>query len=232
MRTKTLTPEIILQHCRFFAAVRGASRDRLVNMAVLRRYERNTVIFNQGDPCPGVFVVGTGLVRVFLVGASGKEQVLHLVPPGSTFAEVAAIGGFDCPAFADTVEPSTCLLLPNDPFRRALQDDHTLCLQLLVSFSGWVRHLVGLLEDITLRDAAGRVARHLLTGADASGHTVHWRSPKKHLASHLNLTSETLSRTLRRLTEAGLITENEAGIVTIVQPEQLQAVADGLFPGW
>jgi CRP/FNR family transcriptional regulator len=201
-------------------------------MAVLRHYERGTIIFNQGDPCPGVFVVGTGLVRVFLVGTSGKEQVLHLVSPGGTFAEVAAVGGFDCPAFADAVEATTCLLLPNQPFRKALYEDHALCMQLLSGFAGWVRNLVGLLEDITLRDAAGRVARYLLEAAEAPGHTVRWRSPKKHLASYLNLTSETLSRTLRRLTEAGLIVESEEGILTIVLPEQLRAVADGMFPGW
>lgn len=121
----------ILANCRFFAAVRGPSLDRLRSMAIVRSYERGHTIFRQDDPCPGVFVVGTGLVRVFKTSPAGKEHVLHLVAPGGTFAEVAAIGGFDCPAFAEALEDSTCVLLPAGPFARALQEDHQLCLQLM-----------------------------------------------------------------------------------------------------
>ncbi len=216
----------ILDRCRFFGEVRGESRARLVAMAVLKRYDRGETVFHVGDPCPGVFIVGDGAAKVFLVGASGREQILHFVTPGNTFAEVAAIGGFDCPANAAAVEASTCLLLPNGPFRQALQDDHQLCLQLLRSFAGWVRHFVGLLEDITLRDAAGRLARYLLLQPEDGDGGIKLPGLKRHLAEHLNLTSETLSRTLRRLTDAGLITEDEHGIA-IADRAGLEKVASG-----
>ncbi len=225
-----MTPETILSSCRFFTAVEGESRQRLIAMAELCSFTAGERVFTAGDPCPGVFIVGKGLVRVYRLAPSGKEHVLHLVAPGNTFAEVAAIGGFDCPASAEAVEPTMCLLLPNDPFRAALSEDHPLCLQLLVSFSGWVRHLVGLLEDITLRDAAGRVARYLLDCADSPNGSVHLLGLKKHLASHLNLTSETLSRTLRRLSNAGLISEDESGDLVVREPERLGQVAQGMFP--
>ena len=59
--------------------------------------------------------------------------------------------------------------------------------------------------------ASGRVARHLLEADHSDGReTFTLPVMKKDLASHLNLTSETLSRTLRRLSESGLI-RNEPG---------------------
>lgn len=216
----------ILAACPLFKAVREPALSRLRSMALLRFYEQGALIFRQGDPCPGAFVVGSGLVRIFKTAASGKEHVLHLISPGNTFAEIAAIGGFDCPAFAEALEPTTCAILPTEPFGRLLRDDHQLCLQLLVGMAGWVKHLADLVEDITLRDAIGRVARHLTTLADAHTGIVRLPSFKRHLASHLHLTSETLSRTLRRLDEMGLI-ESDGDQLTVKNLGALSELAEG-----
>lgn len=223
----TLDASTILSNCRFFFAVKGPSLQRLREMALLKTYPQGTLIFRQADPCPGVFIVGTGLVRIFKTAPSGKEHVLHLVPPGGTFAEVAAIGSFDCPAFAEALEDTTCALLPASPFAKALRDDHDLCFGLLMSMAGWVKHFTGLVEDITLRDAAGRVARYLLSIANPTDGSVQLPSLKKHLASHLNLTSETLSRTLRRLTELDLIESTTDQRLAILDSKSLAALAEG-----
>src|SRR5690606_17850811 len=114
----------------------------LVAMAVPKRFERSEQIFQQGDTPPGMFVVTAGQVRIFKLAPNGKEHVLHLAGPGDTFAEVAVMGGYPCPAFAEAVEPCQCLLLPLTPLRRALDHDHDLCRQLLTSMSRWVRHFV------------------------------------------------------------------------------------------
>ncbi|MCP4590846.1 MAG: Crp/Fnr family transcriptional regulator, partial [bacterium] len=129
------TAQYIITNCRFFSEVRGDSLERLVSLARIRHYAKGELVFRQGEPCPGVFVVGSGAVRIFKTAPSGKEHVLHFVSPGLTFAEVAAIGGFACPAFAEATADTSCVLLPIDPFRRALQDDHELCLQIMSSMA-------------------------------------------------------------------------------------------------
>ncbi len=219
----------ILARCGLFRSLTPASLAKLAGFSIVRNYPRGHVIFHQGDPCPGIFVVGRGVVRVTKLAPSGKEHVLHLAYPGMTFAEVAAIGRFDCPASADTAEDSQCVLIPQQRLLHALETDHALCLQLMNGFAGWVRHLVGLLEDIVLRDAAGRVARHLRQAGGESG-VVTLPMLKKDLASHLNLTSETLSRTFRRLADAGLIETVDSQRIRIVAPDKLSAVAAGLPP--
>ena len=218
-----------LAGCAFFSEVDGPTRKRLVRMAVRREYGKGEVIFRDGDPAPGVFVVANGLVRVFKLAPSGKEHVLHLAGPGMTFAEVAVLGSFPCPAFAEALEETACVLLPIEPFMRALRDDHQLSLQILSSMAMWVKSLVSLLEDIVLRDAAGRVAGYLLQAQTEQGAAISLPGLKKHIASHLNLTSETLSRTLRQLRDERLISETEAGLV-IHDAHGLQRIAEGFFP--
>jgi CRP/FNR family transcriptional regulator len=221
----------IIKRCRFFHGLSKDSLDRLSQMSRIKRFQRGETIFREGEPCPGIFIVGQGAVRIYKNAPTGKQHVLHLVYEGMTFAEVAAIGQFNCPADAEAIQSTVCVLLPRDRFLREIRNDHSLCLQLLASMSHWVRHLVGMLEDIVLRDATSRVARHLLR-SDLAGEARDSRAPvlKRDLASHLNLTSETLSRTLRRLSEAGLIETPDPHQIKIINRVALEDVAGGLPP--
>jgi CRP/FNR family transcriptional regulator, dissimilatory nitrate respiration regulator len=220
----------ILKSCPFFAQV---DHERLVGLAQItriRKFSKGQMIFRQGESCPGVYVVASGMVRVFKVAPNGKEHVLHLLGPGNTFAEVAAIGGFNCPANAEAVADSSCALIPLEPFRKALHEDHQLCLQMMIGLTFWVRHFLSLMEDVVLRDAAGRLARFLLEATPEADGTVRLPTLKRHVASHLNLTSETFSRTLSRLIESGLVVELDNHRVQLLDAERLRSIADGFFP--
>ena len=222
-------PEI-LEDCRLLSAVTPRSFQRLVAMARLVRFAKGERIFDEGEPCPGFYAIGSGLIRIFKLGPGGKEHVLHIVGPGDTFAEVAAIGKFDLPASAEAIDPAVCALVPMEPFRQALESDHRLCLEMMAGMAGWVKHLVGLMEDVVLRDAAGRIARFLLETQVGPDGAIALPGLKRHVASHLNLTSETLSRMLRRLADAQLIALPDATHIRLLDPARLRQVAQGLFP--
>ena len=221
----------ILSRCRFFRGLSPESLQRIGAMARLVRFRKGQTVFRQGDECPGTYIVGSGLVRIYKIAPTGKEHVLHFASEGMTFLEVASMGQFPCPAHAQALEDTVCALLPQQPFLRALRSDHGLCLQLMGSMAAWVRELTGLLEDIVLRDATGRVAQYLLRRQGSSG-DAEFRLPtlKKELASHLNLTSETLSRTFRRLVECRLIEMPDPQVIRIIDPSGLSDVARGLLP--
>lgn len=222
--------EQILSLCPIFARVQGISRARLMKMAQLKTFAMGERIVDEGQPCPGVFIVGRGLVRIYKLSPNGKEHVLHMAADRETFLEVASIIDIPCPAFVEAIEDTECALLPDAAFRQALQEDHQLCLQLLGGMAMRVRQFVGLLENIVLRDALSRVARHLLTLSDQQGFSVSLPSLKRHMASHLNLTSETLSRCLRQLMDNGMIESESGGGIGILDRETLNEVAEGVYP--
>lgn len=222
--------QAVIAGCKFFTRLDQASVDLLAGMAQVRRFVKGQTIIRPEEDPPGMFIVAEGQVRIYALAATGKEHVLHLAGPAQTFLEVAVMGEFRSPAFCEALEDTTAVMLPAAAFRRALRDNHTLALQILTSMSFWVRHLVGLLEDIVLRDAAGRVARYLLTAARGQDAAIELPSLKKHLASHLNLTSETLSRTLRRLDDAGLIETGPGATLRILDAEGLELATEGSFP--
>ncbi len=220
----------ILMDCKLLANVGEAGFQRLAMMARICKFPKSYTVFREGDECPGVYVVDQGLVRIFRTGAGGKEHVLHMVGPGETFAEAVAVGGFKCPANAETIEATTCVLLPMRAFRKALQDDHELCLCLMTGVSCWARSLVGLMGEVVLHDASGRVARFLLEAKADGDDMLELPGLKRHIANHLNLTSETFSRTLRKLGEMGLIAQPQASRVQLLDRKRLGQLAEGMLP--
>ena len=94
----------ILARCHMFGRVSEAGMQELAAMAQVQKLSRGQIVFHQGDEPPGMFVVGSGTVRIYKIAPNGKEHVLHLAGPGLTFAEVAVMGNFPCPAFAQAIE--------------------------------------------------------------------------------------------------------------------------------
>lgn len=218
----------ILATTGFFRSLSEQSLDLLADIGRLVHFKQGRTIFHEADPCPGVYAVKSGAVRIFRLAPNGKEHLLHLAEEGHTFAEVAAIGRFACPANAEALEDTVCALLPLKEFLHLLDSDHQLCLQLISSMAQWVRQLIGLMEDIVLRDAAGRLSRHILRSAEAKGtDDFSLAMRKKDLACHLNLTSETLSRTLRRLAAQGLIETTSHQRLRVLDKAGLQAIVEG-----
>ena len=216
----------ILARCKLFGRVSEEGMQELATMSQVLKLTRGQIVFHQGDEPAGMYVVGSGTVRIYKIAPNGKEHVLHLAGPGLTFAEVAVMGNFPCPAFAEAIEASEVVLLPAGPFMKALKTNHELPFQLLTGMAFWVHHMVDTLEDIVLRDATGRLCRYLVD-THRDGVTTLPKF-KRHLASKLNLTSETLSRVLRRLLDEQLIEQGESKEqIRLLDVPMLQELADG-----
>ncbi len=224
-----IEPRAVLSRSPLLRGLDAQWIDVLAADAVIVRFDKGQFIFRQGAECPGLYCVHSGLVRVLQTSPGGKEMVLHFAEPGRTFGEVALLGNFPLPADAQAVEDTVCALVPERSFRAALQRHHELALGLLSGMAIWVRHVIELVEDLVLRDAAGRVARHLLDASAGEGRSFQLPMLKRDLAAHLNLTQETLSRTLRRLAARGLIDQPSPNELRVLDAEGLAKAVQGVL---
>lgn len=205
-----------LRACELFAGLPPADLEAIAAFAVLKPLTKGALLFREGEPSEGFYVVQRGAVSVHRVSPAGKEQVIHVFRPGESFAEATLATGTGYPADARAVEPSAVLLVPRAPMLALLRRRPDLALRMLGAMSQHLRVLVGLLDDLTLKDVETRLLNWLVKrcppGTLGEVH-VELRSTKRTLAAELGTTSETLSRTFARLRAAGLIRVERAAVL-------------------
>jgi CRP/FNR family transcriptional regulator len=206
----TVLPEV-LRKSPLFSNLPTEDLRRLAEIAVPRRYEKKAAVFREGERADGFYVVAQGRVKVFKLSEEGKEQVLHLIGPGQSFAEATIFEGGTFPAHAETLEACDLIFLPKRPFTDLLEKNPRIALRMMASLSRWLKRMTDLVESISLRDVEARLVRYL--SEELSGRGVPARDGavlvldvgKSVLASRLGTVPETFSRTLKKLQEEGKI---------------------------
>jgi CRP/FNR family transcriptional regulator len=187
--------------------------------------EKGETLFREGETCEGFFVVQRGAISVYRVNAMGKAQIIHVFHSGDSFAEAALASGEGYPASARALAPSAVILIPKTEFVALLRKRPELALRMIGSMSRHLRNIVGLLDDLTLKNAEARCLSWLLKHCPRphSSHpfVVELESPKRLVAAELNITSETLSRMLRRFREKQLIRTTPKGIL-VLDPQRTE----------
>ncbi len=212
-----------LRSCQLFAGLAAEDLAAIAGFAVAQALAKDDYLFHEGEPARGFYLVQSGAINVHRVNAAGKEQVIHVFRAGESFAEAALASATGYPAHARAVEPSTILLLPKAPVLDLIGRRPDLALRMLGSMSAHLRVLVGALDDLTLKDVESRLLNWLVKhGRAARGGVIQLPGTKRVLAAELGTSSETLSRTMARLRDDGLIAV-AARSITVRAAAQVEA---------
>ena len=204
-----------LRSCQLFSGLPASDLETIASFALLRSVAKDSYLFHEGDPSEGFYVVQKGAINVHRVSAAGKEQIIYVFRAGESFAEASMAVERGYPANARAIESSTIIVIPKAPFLALLTRRPDLGLRMLGSMSQHLRVLVGLVEDLTLKDVETRVINWLLKRCPRGAHddvAIELGMTKRVLAAELGTSSETLSRTFARLREDELLRVNGASL--------------------
>ncbi|MGQ9500271.1 MAG: Crp/Fnr family transcriptional regulator [Dissulfurimicrobium sp.] len=173
----------------------------IASITELLRYGKGQTIFSEGDPSRGFYTVFSGRIKIFKLSPNGKEQILHIFGPGEPFGEVAVFDGINFPAYAQAMDEASVIFIPKDRFIELIAKDPALTLKMLSVLSMRLRKFTHLIEDLSLKDVPGRLAKYILLISE-KGHgtcTIRLDLTKNQLAGLLGTIPETLSRIFARL---------------------------------
>jgi CRP/FNR family transcriptional regulator len=178
---------------------------------VQRKYAAGEMIFGEGDPCTGLYVVRTGNVRIFKSSAGGREQVLSIDGPGSSIAELPVFDGGGYPASCQAVSDCNLFFFSRQDFQALCLRYPQVSLKILRVIGGRLRRLVGIIEELSFTTVRHRLVALLVRlgkteraqTTDVVSVTLPFNNSE--LAAQIGTVRELISRNLSRLQSEGLI---------------------------
>ena len=189
-----------------FASLTETEIQALAQRAVERRFAPEEMLFWEGEPCAGIFLIVQGSVKIFKTSQGGREMMLALESAPSTVAELPLFDGGPYPASVRAVEPVVSLFVNKADFQQVCRQYPEVALKVLAVVGRRLRHLVGVVEAMTFGSVTQRLARLLLDASRQAG-ADEFDLPLTHqeLASRLGTVREVVSRNLARFRAEGLL---------------------------
>ena len=211
MQGAELTPASILRKVPIFSGLTENELAFICQRAVPRRYTAGQIVFSEGEPCTGLYVVAAGHVRIFKSSPGGREQVLSIDGPGGSIAELPVFDGGNYPASVVAIEEATLLFVSKQDFQTLCLTHPEVALKVLRVVGARLRRLVGIIEELSFTTVRHRLASLLLRLAKNGKRTpqgveVTLPASNQELAAQIGTVRELVSRNLSRLQSEGLLT--------------------------
>jgi CRP/FNR family transcriptional regulator, dissimilatory nitrate respiration regulator len=185
---------------------------KISEFSSIKKYDKNELIFSEGDKYRGFYVVMKGKVKVFKLSPAGKESVINIILPLELFAEVPLFEGYPYyPVNAQTLEESVLSFIPGKDFIDFTSNNPHISLKIISGFAKKLHALTRRIESLTLSDVPNRLAKYIIEEYNKS-HKIILSKPlilltisKATLAGYLGTITETLSRTFKKLQDENVI---------------------------
>lgn len=172
------------------------------------------ILFWEGDPCAGLFVLLGGAVHLVKNGPDGQRNIMAALSPVAMFNEVAVLDGGANPATAVAFQQSQLWWWQPEKINSLMVRFPQIALGLLPIMARHNRWLVAQYEDMCFLPVRGRTAKLLLEISEQGQEEIS-RSmfTIDVLSSRVSTSPEVVSRTLSLLAVEGLIEVNRRRIV-------------------
>ena len=181
------------------------------NIVRKKEYRNGEVIFREGDPGEYLYIIESGLIKLFKIGKNGNEYILRLLKEGQFFGELVLFKDDDVNNSAEAIGDCRICIIPKNDLERLIKTSSDLSYNLLAAITSRLNKAEIQLESLVLEDAMEKTLRLLLELAKENGTKneegilIDLPLSRAGLASLIGISHETLSRKLSELQDEGTL---------------------------
>lgn len=201
----------LLKNVPLFQDLAEHELDAIAPLFVERKYKKNTVLFFEGDLGEDLFIIASGLVKIYRIDQA-KEIILSLFDAGDFFGEMSLMQhGLTRSATAETLEATTMYSLSRRAFTHFLERTPKLSLKLLEMTMDRLRKANEQIYDLTFLDVRARTIKVLYRlaqehGIDDNGSLlINMKLTHQQLANMAGTVRESVTKVLQELQEEQVI---------------------------
>ncbi len=223
----------MLREMEVFRTLREADLALLLGDLRLREYEKDDILFRQGDESRPIYFILKGKVRVYKISPSGSETSIDIFSAHDVLGELAALDNRPRSATAKAITPVSLLTMAQEHFLRHVQAMPGLGLGLARVLAHKLRWTAAYAESVAQYDAAGRLLHIILLNNERYGtpqaggvrSVVDMGLNQSDLASMIGARREWVNRILNDWRRRGLL-EFDNGVITILDLPRVVAERD------
>ena len=195
-------------------------------------FEKDEIIFRQGEPAANTYLLTSGRANTFLVSSKGQESLLRIHLPGSVLGLTALATRLIRDASAVAVEASEATEITRADFLALLRSDPLLgeyFIKLLLDRMSDFHYRVGELLSQTVEHRLSTALLALSQPDSSPGRNAGFEPvilTHEQLAHLINTRRPTVSAILGRFADAGLISRSGRGFVVTDREGLARLAAD------
>jgi CRP/FNR family transcriptional regulator len=206
--------------------------DRFRSRCGWREYARGETVFEPTADPQSVYLLETGLVRIYRLSRHGAEVTLGYIPTGKVFGEVEVFSDGPRESFAQVVLPARVWQIPRAELQRLLGTYPRIAVRIAEQMGNRFKRIENRVENLALSSLRSRIGLILLElaedfgHADADGLRIDLPLSQYDIARLVGATRQSVNHDLRELREAKLLVYRNRRF-TLPDPVALRAAMQG-----
>jgi CRP-like cAMP-binding protein len=185
----------------------------------------SSVLFEQGEESDGLYIVVSGIIRIYLTAGDGREATISLLEEGEMIGEIALLDGLPRSAGAAALTDAKLIFIPHKPFSDLLDNSPKLSRQIMLMLCERLRAANRQVEQAIFHDLRYRLLVLLRQIAVIHGRIekdvaiVDLEVTQGTLAQMLGASREAVNKQLRTLAKEGRVVMDGRQIRVLRQPQ-------------
>ncbi|MHB8126396.1 MAG: Crp/Fnr family transcriptional regulator [Desulfitobacteriaceae bacterium] len=196
----------------FFKGLAAKDIKNIVDISSERIFPKGSTLFVEGQESDGLYIIITGLIKVFILSKDGREKTFAILGEGDIIGEMTLFGCAIRSATLQTMEQTTIMVIKREDFKRVLTEIPYLAQRIIELLSNRLRQANHQIEDLVFLNSRSRVINNLVQLARDRGKMVAagniqitFRLTHAELASLMGVSRETVTKVLSELQDSRLI---------------------------
>ncbi|HYA22519.1 MAG TPA: Crp/Fnr family transcriptional regulator [Terriglobales bacterium] len=219
-----------LRHSGFFCELPKGPLEDLEKIKYASAYPQGAILFLEGQPARGAYIVCAGRVKLSTTSRDGKTLILRIAQAGEVLGLHATVSGKPYELTAETLQPCQLDFIKRDDFMRFLQNHADACLNAAQHLSQNCQDAYEMIRSLGLSHSVSeKIARLLLEWASGGENTkdgirIKVSLTHEEMAQLVGTSRETVTRVLGEFREkhlaqlrgSTLLIQNRAGLEKLI----------------